>query len=76
MPRKTNESISNDIAILKTMMETTQEDIKELKEKIIGNGREGLISRVSRLETTFKIMAFALSLGIPLIIAILNFLRI
>ena len=72
MARKTNESLSQDIAVLKTMIEGMEEDIRELKEKMIGNGREGLLSRVSRLETTMKVMAFVLSVGLSLLVAVLK----
>ena len=76
MEKITNRDIYEDIATLKEIAKRTQDDISELKEKILGNGREGLIARVTRLEQTNKLTLIFISVGIPLLLGILKFLKI
>lgn len=47
---------------LETMMSETQKDVKEIKNKLMGNGREGLCDIVNQHKTYFKIIGAALVL--------------
>lgn len=42
--------IGEDIAVIKTKIETVEENIDQIKKKILGNGENGLCIRVDRLE--------------------------
>ena len=58
---------------LKTDIKAIKNDVKNLDEKLFGNGAEGLIIAVAKNTTYIKMIGCAVIVSIPVICAIIHF---